>query len=77
MMEKDLTFEDALTQLETIVQQLETGRIKLDDAVSVYEKATKLKAFCEKKLKNAKMKIEKIEEVKDGEVQTSEFKVEE
>lgn len=35
---KDLSFEDALLQLENIVRELESGRIKLDDAVSAYEK---------------------------------------
>ena len=56
-----LTFEDALAQLENIVRELEAGKIKLDDAVEAYEKATALKKFCEDKLKNAELKIEKIE----------------
>ena len=56
----NLEFEDALAQLETIVRELEAGRIKLDDAVEAYEKAMALKKFCEDKLKNAELKIEKI-----------------
>ena len=39
----NLEFEDALAQLEAIVRELEAGRIKLDDAVEAYEKATALK----------------------------------
>ncbi len=58
---KDLSFEEALLQLENIVRELETGRTKLDDAVSAYTKAVTLKNFCEKKLKDAQLKIEKIE----------------
>ena len=58
---ENLTFEDALAQLENIVRELETGRIKLDDAVSAYTKAVQLKNFCEQKLKDAQLKIEKIE----------------
>lgn len=58
---KDLSFEEALLQLENIVRELETGRTKLDDAVSAYTKAVKLKNFCEQKLKDAQLKIEKIE----------------
>ena len=58
---EDLTFEDALLQLENIVRELETGRIKLDDAVAAYTQAVNLKKFCEKKLKDAQLKIEKIE----------------
>ena len=44
---KNLTFENAMSELESIVRELETGQIKLDDAVEAYEKATKLKKFCE------------------------------
>ena len=66
MAEKKLTFEEALQKLETIVRELETGQIKLDDAVEEYEKAIALKKFCEEKLKSAELKIEKIEQGKDG-----------
>jgi len=65
-MTKELTFEEALQKLETIVRDLETGQIKLDDAVEAYEKAVKLKKFCEERLKEAELKIEKIEAGKDG-----------
>lgn len=65
---ENLSFEDALAQLETIVRELEGGKIKLDDAVSAYEKATALKKFCEEKLKNAELKIEKINLAPDGSV---------
>lgn len=68
-----LSFEDALTQLENIVRELEAGRIKLDDAVEAYENAIKLKQFCENKLKSAQLKIEKIEVNKDGEIKISKF----
>lgn len=65
-----LTFEDALSQLENIVRELEAGKIKLDDAVDAYEKATTLKKFCEDKLKNAQLKIEKINVASDGTINT-------
>ncbi|MBO7097577.1 MAG: exodeoxyribonuclease VII small subunit [Alphaproteobacteria bacterium] len=58
-MEK-LTFEDALQKLEVIVRELETGQIKLDDAVKVYEEGVRLKKLCEKKLSDAQMKVEKL-----------------
>ena len=63
---ENLNFEDAMAKLETIVRELETGQIKLDDAVEAYEKATRLKKFCEEKLKAAELKVEKIERDKDG-----------
>ena len=55
------TFEEALAQLENIVRELEAGHIKLDEAVTAYTKAVNLKNLCEKKLKDAQLKIEKIE----------------
>ena len=63
---KNLNFEEALQQLENIVRELEAVRIKLDDAVAAYEKATALKQLCENKLKAAQLKIEKIEVKPDG-----------
>ena len=70
---KTLSFEEALTQLETIVRELESGRIKLDDAVSAYEKAAALKKLCENKLKDAQLKIEKIEIAPNGDIKTTPF----
>ena len=68
---KDLSFEDALIQLENIVRELESGRIKLDDAVQAYEKAVALKQLCENRLKNAQLKIEKIEVSPNGDLTTA------
>ena len=72
---EELSFEEAITQLETIVHELESGRTKLDDAVNAYEKAIKLKQLCESKLKSAQLKIEKLEITASDEVKTSEFTV--
>ena len=72
---EELSFEEAITQLETIVRELESGRTKLDDAVNAYEKAIKLKQLCESKLKPAQLKIEKLEITASDEVKTSEFTV--
>ena len=68
---EDLSFEEALIQLENIVRELESGRIKLDDAVSSYEKAVALKKLCSDKLQAATLKVEKIEISKDGTISTS------
>ena len=68
-----LTYEDALAQLEAIVRDLEGGRIKLDDAVEAYEKATVLKKFCEDKLQAALLKIEKITVAQNGDVNVEAF----
>ena len=71
----ELSFEEALAQLESIVRELERGRIKLDDAVNAYEKAVALKKLCETKLNAAKLKIEKIEISPEDKVTSSEFTV--
>lgn len=68
---KSLSFEEALQQLENLVRELESGRIKLDDAVNAYEKAVALKKLCENKLKSAQLKIEKLEITSTGEAKTS------
>ena len=71
----ELSFEEALAQLESIVRELESGRIKLDDAVNAYEKAVALKKLCETKLNAAKLKIEKIEISPEDKVTSSELTV--
>lgn len=70
---KDLTFEEALTRLENIVRELESGRIKLDDAVTAYEQAVALKNLCESKLQVAQLKIEKITVAADGSLAAEPF----
>ena len=63
-----LSFEDALKELEGIVQQLERGQVKLDEAITAYERGALLKRHCEQKLAEAKMKVEKIVFSADGTV---------
>lgn len=55
-----LSFEQALQELEKIVRHLESGDIPLEESISSYERGVSLKKHCEKKLKNAQLKIEKI-----------------
>jgi exodeoxyribonuclease VII small subunit len=55
-----MAFEDAMGELETIVRNLETGQTKLDESISAYERGVALKKHCEKRLNDARLKIEKI-----------------
>ena len=55
-----LSFEQAMKELEDIVRRLESGQVKLDEAVSAYERGAALKAHCESKLAEARTKVEKI-----------------
>ena len=61
-MKKELTFEEALKELEKIVLNLEKGDLSLDEAIQAYEKGAVLKEQCEKRLNEAKLKVEEIEE---------------
>ena len=55
-----MNFEEALTELEDIVKKIDTGEESLADAVTSFERGIALKTHCEKMLKEAKLKIEKI-----------------
>ena len=61
-----LSFEDALAQLETIVRSLESGQSSLDEAISAYERGAQLKAHCEGKLREAQMTVDRIARTSDG-----------
>ena len=67
----DLSFEEALQQLETIVAKLETGEVPLEQAIAYYEQGAKLKTHCEQTLKSAVHKIETIQFDGNGNAQTT------
>lgn len=71
-----MTFEQALEELKSIVEQLETGETRLDDAISAYERGSRLKRHCEDKLREAQAKIEKISLGSDGNVTSEPFDAE-
>lgn len=66
-----LSFEEALRQLEEIVQKLEKGQVDLEDSIKIYERGTALKAHCETKLRDAEKRIEKIVVTPSGKVTTA------
>ena len=59
---ENITFEKAIEELEDIIKSLEKGDVPLDDTIELYERGAKLKDFCENKLKDAEIKIKKINE---------------
>jgi exodeoxyribonuclease VII small subunit len=61
-----LPFEAALAELEAIVEKLEKGAVPLEESIKIYERGEALKAHCDKLLKNAEMRIEKITLGADG-----------
>ena len=64
--ESKLSFETALTQLETIVETMESGDVPLADLLAKFEQGTKLLKVCEIRLKDAELKIEQLKKQKDG-----------
>lgn len=61
-----MSFEDALRELEQIVEQLERGEVSLDDAVTAYERGALLKQQCQQRLDEARLKVEKIRSSKSA-----------
>lgn len=70
---KELSFEEALKELETIVQRLERGDAPLEESITIYQRGAELKAHCDAKLKDAQMKVEKIVLDGSGKASTENF----
>mgnify|MGYP005674369475 FL=1 len=56
-----MTFEDAMKELENLVDALDKGDVSLDEAIAAYDRGSQLKDHCQKKLNEAKMKVETIQ----------------
>ncbi|MFN8829313.1 MAG: exodeoxyribonuclease VII small subunit [Labrys sp. (in: a-proteobacteria)] len=61
-----LPFEKALAELESIVRSLEGGSVPLEDSIRLYARGEQLKAHCDRLLKVAEAKIDKIRLDQDG-----------
>lgn len=59
-MKAEKTFEEKIKELETIVNELESGEIDLDTSIEKYTSAMKLVKECDEKLKNVEEKVNKI-----------------
>ena len=72
----DLSFEDALARLESIVSRLESGQAPLEESITLYEEGARLKQHCEARLKAAQLRVDKIVVGADGQargVEPAEF----
>ncbi len=63
---KNMTYEEALSKLEKIVEKLEEGSLTLDKSMELFEEGTKLSVFCEKCLNEAEQKITQLKEVENN-----------
>lgn len=57
---EEMSFEDAIRELEQVVTQLDRGEVALEDSIKLYERGAALKARCEAKLKEAEEKVAQI-----------------
>lgn len=60
-----MSFEEALSALEEIVKNLESGQVSLEDSIDIYTRGTALRQHCDNKLKDASAQIEKITKLQD------------
>lgn len=67
-----MTFEQAIEQLERIVDHLEKGDVPLDKSIEIYERGEALKKHCETLLNAAENRIEKIRLDRNGRPQGTE-----
>ena len=63
---KDMSFERALRELESIVTRLEKGDVELEESINIYERGEVLKAHCDRLLRQAEAKVEKLTFAADG-----------
>ncbi|ROU01251.1 exodeoxyribonuclease VII small subunit [Histidinibacterium lentulum] len=57
---EEMSFEEAMRALETLVGELERGDVPLEQSIALYERGAKLKARCETKLREAEEKVAKL-----------------
>ncbi|WP_395003314.1 exodeoxyribonuclease VII small subunit [Cypionkella sp.] len=67
----EMSFEEAMAALETVVTQLERGEVALEQSIALYERGAALKAHCAEKLKNAEEKVELIRAAEGRAVSTT------
>lgn len=58
--QSELTFEQAFTQLEEIVERLESAELSLDESLALFEKGQSLAALCSRLLETAELKVKQL-----------------
>ncbi len=75
MSEKELTFEEAMGQLEIVVANMENKKLPLEDMMKNYEQGKKLADLCSKKLTEFEKKVEILVKETDKDPVWAEFKM--
>ncbi len=71
----EMKFEKAMSRLEKIVEELESGDLDIDKSLEIFEEGIKMSRLCSKKLNEAEAKIEKLTKDKKGELITELFPI--
>jgi exodeoxyribonuclease VII small subunit len=66
MSDENLTFEDALDELESIVSRLESGDLTLEETLQLFERGQALAARCEETLRQAQLRLEALQPSSSG-----------
>jgi exodeoxyribonuclease VII small subunit len=61
-----MSFEEALSELEGIVQKLERGQLDLESSIQAYERGTALRQHCAEKLRQVQLRVEKLTLDREG-----------
>ena len=68
-----MSFEEALAELEAIVQKLERGQLDLEGSIQAYERGTALRAHCADKLRQVQLRVEKLTLDREGQPKLQPF----
>ncbi len=74
MGKRKLTFEQAISELETIAEQIEQGKIGLEESIDKYERGMALVKQCRDMLSTAEHKIQQLQQSADGALKATPFK---
>jgi exodeoxyribonuclease VII small subunit len=75
-MSEKISFEEAMSELETIVEKLEADQTSLDDAVALYERGQELRKICQERLMAAQERVAAIVENPDGTINSETLQLE-
>ncbi len=67
-MSESFSFEQAYRRLEIILEQMNSGKLSLDESLKLYEEADRLIKACSSRLTQAEQKIEKLIKTRDGNI---------
>lgn len=70
---RELKFEEAIADLEQVVEQLESGDLSLEDSLAAFEKGVVLVRYCNHKLSEVEKKVELLVKDKQGQLQLKSF----